>query len=426
MEQLSYRQQFTNDRLFVSNNTCFYAAVAYYMVLKILDYSFYASVPFISFIDGDIRLAVVCIGLIVVNEWINRQSRYDLKTLAVFAVLLILSVIVLVKSGKPVPLTLLAFIFGARNVDLNKVLRICLYTSLGMLAFIVLSSLIGVIPNYVDEAPNRNRQFLGFLYALYAPQIVFNCTLIYLIVRRNAVKFLPVLGFIVLALGCYFATDSRSLVVLTCLVALLGYCYSRWAAGLARSRVSRFTHAFFSWLTFPVALIASFVFPLIITNHFSIVTYVINKALGSRMSLSQKAIDTYGISIFGNDIEWSGAGLSAKGMSNGLNQYNYVDSTFVKACLDYGIVFVIAMVVTYTLLMVRESRHRQYVVVLVLFILAIHAFFDNLFLILCFNSLWFCAVYLVRDLRNYRRAPSAGRHVDADLELSKKSRSLVF
>ncbi|BDR53396.1 hypothetical protein KIM372_13030 [Bombiscardovia nodaiensis] len=125
------------------------------------------------------------------------------------------------------------------------------------------------------------------------------------------------------------------------------------------------------------------------------IVFIINQLTGSRLSLTLKALETYGLNFFGSNIEWTGAGLSDKGTVNNFNAYNYVDSSFVKVCMDYGVIFGIIIVLAFTALMVVSSRKREYLLVFVLLILGLHAFVDNLFLRMCFNSLFFCLAYLI-------------------------------
>jgi hypothetical protein len=102
------------------------------------------------------------------------------------------------------------FIYASRNIEFSRIASFTIKISLVTVLFVVLSSYIGVIDNYVVYASSgRVREFLGFRYALYPSAFVFNITCLWLYLKKNAIKWREMVFLLIINYTIYYKTDSR-------------------------------------------------------------------------------------------------------------------------------------------------------------------------------------------------------------------------
>ncbi|RBP98504.1 hypothetical protein CRD60_01160 [Bifidobacterium aemilianum] len=381
-------------------NSCYYLALAYYTAATLLSYSFFISRPIIHLLCGDSkRVLILCIVLIIINECLN-EPKYSFLGTLVFLPLMLTCSLVTINTGNPMTLAILFFVYGGRRLNLTRVLEVAIAVSLLTAAVIVLSSQAGMITDYIQVTDERRRHFLGFLYALHGPQVIFNCMLSYIVAKQEKIRPLPLLSLVLLSLGGYLLTNSRSLTFMSLLAAVMAGLYTLFYRRIRQSSVQYWIHLIPAILTFPILAVLSFYIPLQYTAGNGMMAQL-NRALGYRLSLAKDALQSHDLHLFGDHISWSGGGITPKGQANNIADYNYVDSSYIKGALDYGIIFMGLALAIWTLLMIRSVRRRQYIVIPIFLILALHATADDLFLRLCFNSLWLCAIWLVQDLERW-------------------------
>lgn len=86
--------------------------------------------------------------------------------------------------------------------------------------------------------------------------------------------------------------------------------------------------------------------------------------------LGQWAIQKYGITVFGQPIEWVGAGILNDGFAE---NYNYVDCSYLQLLLMYGIIPFIFIIGIYIYGIFRSIKNDNYWAVFVLLATLVHA-----------------------------------------------------
>ena len=152
-------------------NMLFYIPYVAYLLYSLLNTSFYA-----KYINsyGKILFAF-CVLLLILKEFLG--ARFTSRDGLLALVLIVITGYFYMYFGLTQTL-LPIFIYSARNMEVNKILRISYIISLVMLVFIILSSYLGIIQNYIYYSALRERQYLGFRYALYPSSIL--CNIIFL------------------------------------------------------------------------------------------------------------------------------------------------------------------------------------------------------------------------------------------------------
>ena len=154
----------------VKNEIPFFISYIICLSLFVLSTTFYG-----QYIMGVIRSAALlfCIGMLYIQEL--QYIVMPQKDVLGLIVCLLLVVVMYRVAGTVTALEII-FIFSSRNIDFEKIAKITIVLSSVLLLFVVISAYLKIIPNY-QVSGERNREYLGFLYALYSPGYMQNITI---------------------------------------------------------------------------------------------------------------------------------------------------------------------------------------------------------------------------------------------------------
>ena len=128
-----------------------------------------------------------------ISSWI--LSKYEVVG---FMSLYTLSLIIIVTSRSDLQVSfsfMFLFSFGARKINFKRICRVTALITSILLIFVILSSFLGVIPNYLLFFNDRSRHYLGFRYALNAPAFWFNNIIMYTDIDNPESDYLLDYGF---------------------------------------------------------------------------------------------------------------------------------------------------------------------------------------------------------------------------------------
>lgn len=304
--------------------------------------------------------------------------------------------VALITSKNTMLLFYFIVILAARGVSGRMIISTTFAAQGFVLILTVLMSKIGVITDYVTDRHGRTRHFLGFQWATTSALIFLYMVFEYIYLKKGR---LTISEFIVLnAINIYLfkMTDSRMafLIVMASLTFffIFGRCF-------ARNRVHRYNRkkrmgrlGFFAW--------ASVALPWLIAvgSIYLHKIYVkgsgmdkLNKLLSNRLNYGRKAIDKYGISLFGKKMVWIGYGLN----DTEKGEYNYVDCSYLRLSIEYGIIFLALILLICSLIIYKANKNGEiYLAWIMIFILLISVtesrllnFAFNPFLLMAFASL---------------------------------------
>ena len=183
-------------------NTLFYVPYVIYLLYSLINPSFYAK--YISSY-GKILL-LICFLLLIIREAIDFKLNYR-EGILVFILTLIAGYFYIYFGISQSLLPI--FIYSARNMDVVKIFRISYRISLFMLLFIILSSYIGIIQNYISYSATRERQYLGFRYALYPSSIFCNIIFLKVYLEKENISWLTLGALLIGNYVLFQYTDSR-------------------------------------------------------------------------------------------------------------------------------------------------------------------------------------------------------------------------
>ena len=301
---------------------------------------------------------------------------------------------------------LFLYLFCARNVDYLHIAEVSRIVSWIVLVLVVVSAKLGVIENFFLEINGRTRQCLGFRYTLLPPAILCNILMLTILIRKESIWISELVLFLVLSVWMYVVTQSRLSVLMNLVLLAVAALYRLGMGRVERHRILSWMMAFSFVILAGLCIWATFAY-----NEKTAWMRSLDGLLNHRLYYGRQSLDLYGVSLFGQKIEWVGAGLDQNGqMISG--RYLYVDCFYVMILQRYGIIFTVLLLAALTLTAVMALRRGDRYLLLVLFFMALHCVLDDLFLYPFYNSLWFAMALVFGSgirLPERRRSVPAGR-----------------
>ena len=365
-------------------NMLFYIPYVAYLLYSLLNTSFYA-----KYINsyGKILFAF-CVLLLILKEFLG--ARFTSREGVLALVLIVITGYFYMYFGLTQTL-LPIFIYSARNMEVNKILRISYVISVFMLVFIILSSYLGIIQNYIYYSALRERQYLGFRYALYPSSILCNIIFLKVYLEKENISWLSLICLLVANYVLFQYTDSR-------LTFILGVALIVFSTIMKKSQKFReiLLNRTFIWSFLVLALLS--IYATINYDYLSDWQSDLNEALGGRLSLGNSTLKFYGYGLFGKTLSLSGNGLDENGMLN-TSTYDYVDNLYVLLLLRAGIIFLFIFLVAMTIIMKKIYIQKDSYLYIIFILLAFHGIIDDLIMLPQYNSFWFVVAALFMGRR---------------------------
>ena len=276
------------------------------------------------------------------------------------------------------------FVLGARNVDFKRIIKIYLTIGLLLLAFVVLSAMVGLIRNlvYRRDMTNIVRQSFGIAYPTDFAAHVLYLILAYAYLKFGKIKWYDYVVFLAAAVFLVkfsYARLSAYAIILSIPVLWIGQ------RAQTDHLLSRFIASFY-W-TVPIlsaylVIIASYFF----TPSNKILTKV-NNASSGRLFLGHKAISEYGFSMFGKQIiehGWGGAN-GLKMSQNAPANYFFVDSSFLRMTILYGIIMAIIILLAMTKISWESFQKGSFALASIIVIVSVSAMVEQRLLDLAYD-----------------------------------------
>lgn len=323
-------------------------------------------------------------GLALVLLKIFLFDDLDLKWLAIDAIVLILLLITWRTSKEFSLFSIGIFVLGARNVDFKRIIKIYFYVGMLLLAFVVISAMGGLIRNlvYRRDMTNIVRQSFGIAYPTDFAAHVLYLILAYAYLKFGKIKWYDYAVFLAVAVFLVKFSDARlSAYAIILSIPVL------WIGQRAQTDhlLSRFIASFY-W-TVPIlsaylVIIASYFF----TPSNKILTKV-NNASSGRLFLGHKAISEYGFSMFGKQIiehGWGGAN-GLKMSQNAPANYFFVDSSFLRMTILYGIIMAIIILLAMTKISWESFQKGSFALASIIVIVSVSAMVEQRLLDLAYD-----------------------------------------
>ena len=365
-------------------NLLFYFAYSIYLGYNLLDTSFYSKNINVF---GNLLIIIVLVMLIF-KEVID--FKVNSRDLTLFIILAIIGGLFFNYMGYNYAM-LPFFVYSARNVNTTTIVKISYRISLVLLIFIIVSSYLGWITNYITYDGGREREYVGFRYSLFGPAILCNIIFLKVYLEKDNIKWRTLMFLIIGNYALYEFTDSRltfGLGMLLLILTILIKFFSKFKRVLMNKILIG---------SYVVSGLLSLYFT-IGYNHLSEWHSNINEFLGGRLSLGYSTLKYYGYGLLGKKITLVGNGLDVDGYIT-TETYDYVDNLYIQLLLKLGLLFLVIFILGMTIVMWRVYRLNDVYLYIIFSLLALHGIIDDLMILPQYNSFWFVIAALFYKTR---------------------------
>lgn len=304
-------------------------------------------------------------------------DKWNKKELLTIIILLLTSVITWRVAQNNDYLLLFPFIFGAKNIKFKDIIKWYLYFNTIFMLSIMAFSLLKIIPNLIYYSENRpTRYSLGMVFPSNIAAFILFMTLAYCYLRFNHLNLWDYCGiFIISCLGMKL-TNTRLDFFATILIIPVMIIAQR---AYRNKKIARYLASFF-WLAIPftawMAIFGSYFYDK--NNNFF---QKMNDLSSGRLILGNNAFQRYKPNLFGRTInEYSYAGVQGHRYASGIGQtshnYFYIDSSYLRMLLLLGIIAFIVILICLTLVALKSTIQRTYVLSAIILIVSLSLMFE--------------------------------------------------
>ena len=282
-------------------------------------------------------------------------NRYTMKEIVIILSLLLLFIITDILAGSSPLLELLIFIVGLKEVPLKSILKTYLLTSLISYVGIILLNFLSVIPDRLVIRDGIERSSLGFWHPNTTSLGLLTIYLLAMYLSKDKYKVLLTIIFGILSMVVYTFTNSRTsmiLILVAGLFTLISYIFRN-----AKYNILGTKHVL-PFIFIGLTVISWIVSILYI--HQNALAIQLSQLLSNRISLGARFIQEYGLSLFGQPIQYNS--------SNNLTQvvigfqYRVLDNVYLKYLLNYGIISIVGLFLYLYILMYKLNKKNRILV----------------------------------------------------------------
>lgn len=352
------------DRLFI-------AAWSLCLISRLLEltewHALSESAAFLSVVQYMEYLSAGLAVLAIILNFVLR--KYNWKAVVAYGLLAVVIGLSAYFSANRTLVLVFLILGAAYGQSGRRILTVSAIITVAFLLIVVVCSQIGLAPNENwnrwDETGVllRTRESLGFIYASTGASLFFCFVLQYVFLRKEHMRLWELAILELIQVFFFIKTDSRFPFYLGTAVIIFFTIESLF------KKPWRFT-SHLKWLLYAIpgligiiSVAGCFLF-----NPASSFWQTIDRFLSSRMTYGKSALTEFGVKILGQPITWIGHGA---GKETGV--YNYVDCSYMQILIQYGVLVLLAILVLYTIGMIRSVKAKDYWTVCLLGIVCIYS-----------------------------------------------------
>ena len=351
----------------------------------ILNSSQFSQIPYFSLMTRMIFFILLFAG---VGLWFYGKQKVNKGLIFVVAVIIGVFLIVMKESESQIAIMMLLYMMII-NKDIEPRQFCKKYVVATVFAMLLVFALccIGVFPNeyryrLTSDGMTKYRYYLGFNTATVAANFAFHISLAYLFYKQEKFKFKDALLVIIPNTLLYILTDTRAAYFET-LLAVTIFCF------LKSIRTGWFKKmiGFLSIWSMPIFAGAE----LYIANNYTTsnpIYVAIDAAFSYRLSWAVKALKSYPIGLFGNNVTWAANGYTETAQ--------LVDMFYLRCAIQYGVIFLCIIIIGFMGMSAYFKSKENYFGCTIIIILALHSITDPQLLE------YSCVPLLILFLNGYR------------------------
>jgi hypothetical protein len=317
------------------------------------------------------------------------KSQHKIIFLGISFIFFILSLEVTRAVESITFITTIIILLCSYYIDFEKFLSTIFKINVIFIIFTITASLLKVIPNLVFEQGTRIRYAIGFTYPSHLMSLLFFNILSYIYIHRKNINIKDYIIIEIITIITYIITDAKAgMLFITCILIAL------YIAKKYKNRIKESSFIIYFITITPIIFSIVIILACYYYNKNNNVMYAINKIYNGRLGFGWYALRNYGINTFGRKIQWHGwVGQTAENMK----KYNFVDISYVKILLDYGIIACSLIVVGFSSLIYNSYKKKDYYLSFCIIFICLYSLIEprlfeihfNPFILLLMNSKYF-------------------------------------
>lgn len=363
----------------ITGENIYYFAFLYYYILSFLRFTTFA--PTIS-ANWMIRLSYLSVVLLLVKIYIfDRQS---VKSFFINTFILVLALVSWRNAHAVDILAYTLFILGAKNINFRTIINWFFKLGVIMFVLIIIYSQIGIIKDLVYVRDHNLRHAMGIVYPTDFAAHIFYLILAYCYLNFKKLNFASYFGIVVVTCITYAITQARLDVLLSLLTIPVMYIARRAYFG---NKVSSNIASFY-WIGAPILAYITVVASCFYSASNTLFR-IANEAFSKRLEISHLAINKYGISLFGNHVLEHGFGgdqgihhFYQSGMSG---NYFFIDSSYMRLAIIYGLVIGIFVIIVMSLISLRSVATKEFCLAAIILLVSISCMIEQHLLDISYN-----------------------------------------
>lgn len=319
-------------------------------------------------------------------------DRYKFSTNIVIGLCLFLAVTVWWKTKSNLILVMTGLILGMGHIDFNRVIRLSLQLNFWLLVAVIACAITGIIANLAFVADGRGTRYaLGIIYPTDFAARVLYIILADVYLNYRTLIWRRYVIYAVIACVVKQVTDARlnfiCMLLIIPVVALAKYAEKQHQNSqqlLAVKTVASY------WVLTPI-LTAVALFMTVLYDPANHLENKIDHLLSGRLTFGHLAVDRYPISMLGQHVVEHGFGNDLSLFKQGSANYLFIDSSFVRLFVVYGIITAVIIVGIMMYISIKQSYYGNYALPAILLIVTLSSVVEQHLLEPTYN-LWLLAL----------------------------------
>lgn len=281
-------------------------------------------------------------------------------------------------------------IIGANQVSFRKILKVYVITGIAITIVVMAAAQMGIIENLVYHQKNRNvRIAFGSTYPTdFSAHIVF-LILAYICIRGIRLKYIEIASFVLLGMFIQHFCQARTnagcifMVAAICLMLKVFHGIKIQEEPIWFTKVKKITATVFSVLTrYSMVILMVFIVSMtLLYDESNPMMVKLNYFLSKRLSHGKTGFKNYNVGFLGQYVEMHGFGGKATAPDN----YFFIDSSYVKIILCYGLVVTACILLMYFIIGKRAQKRNLIYLMTALGIIGIQCMFEHHIIEIAFN-----------------------------------------
>ncbi len=281
-------------------------------------------------------------------------------------------------------LFMLAFlIVGAKDVSIDKILKVYLIIGLIIVGSAFICSQLGIVENLQYWKNDQMRFSFGIVYPTDFAAHIFYFVLALICIYNRKIRIVETLAIGIIAIVVYKGT-----IAYTSLICMIGYAAFLFIYIIYTRKQTIHNDSVFikSVSAVPVILAGLFISMTVMYDANNEKWLWINEKLSDRLNNSKTGLDINGFNLFGKYIEEIGWGKSVVERPD----YFFLDDSYIRILLEYGIIVFTVVMIILIVISRRAAKAGRITMVFAIAFIALHSFMEHHLMDVAYNPFILC------------------------------------